>query len=122
MLERYSRSYRLGKTYIDPIEVTFEEQSVLELPRISTEQYQLLSEWYENEGSTDTEPVFKMGGIHFEVFEGSDLPSDTLKVPVEVIPNDLKVPGQGRFLVLTPSAYDLMSKMMDPNINSEKPF
>lgn len=121
MLERYSRSYRLGKTFIDPIEVEFEKDTVIELPRISTEQYKVISEWYKNEGSTGTEPVFKMGGRHFEVYEGEDLPTDTLKVPIEVIPRDMTVPGEGRFLVLTPSAYELMSKIMDPDINSDMP-
>lgn len=121
MLERYSRSYRLGRTYIDPIEVNFEETTVIELPRISTEQYKVISNWYENEGSSDTEPVFKMGGKHFEVYEGEDLPEDTLKVPLDVIPNDMAVPGEGRFLVLTPSAYELMAKVMDPDINSDMP-
>lgn len=121
MLERYSRSYRLGKTYIDPIDVGFDED-VIEFPRISTEQYRVLSDWYENEGSEDTEPVFRMGGKHFEVYQGEDLPSDTLKVPVEVIPDDMKVPGEGRFLVLTPSAYELMVNVMDPEINSDIPI
>lgn len=120
MLERYSRSYKIGKTFIDPIDPS-EQRDIIELPRISSEQYEFISEWYENKGTSATEPVFKMGGKHFEVYEGSDLPEGTLKVPESVIPNDIDVPGSGRFLVLTPSAYELMSEIMDPNINSDLP-
>lgn len=109
MLEPFSHSYKIGRAYMDPIDMASEEQ----VPRLSDNQYQFISDWYGEQGSTLT-PILRVGPAHFPVVGDSSLPRDTLKIPPLVIPINRDVPGTHEYLVLKPSAGSIMVDVMDP--------
>jgi hypothetical protein len=92
MFEQFSSGYYLGELYVSPRET--------EAAAIRQSDHERVNEqlFGDESGITrlDNPLVMKLGTRHFPVVGEEDLPSGTLAVPVDSVPEDMKFEVPGR--------------------------
>jgi hypothetical protein len=100
MFEQFSSGYYLGELYVQPRDT--------EAAAIRRADHERVNEqlFGDESGITrlDTPLVMKLGTRHFPVVGEEDLPSGTLAVPMETVPEDMKFEVPGRNEVFLASA------------------
>lgn len=98
MFEQFTSEYYLGELYVQPRD---EPRAAIR----QADQERVNEQLYEAETARlDAPLVMKIGTKHIPVTGDEDLPSGTLAVPRESVPEDLKfrVPGRQEVLLATP--------------------
>ena len=106
MFEQFTTEYYLGELYVQP-----RASGRAAINR--EDQARVNEQLYESETARlDAPLVMKVGTRHFPVVGDEELPSGTLALPRESVPDDLKfrVPGRQEVLLATPDrAGELLS-------------
>ncbi|MEZ3142326.1 DUF5802 family protein [Halobaculum sp. MBLA0143] len=92
MFEQFSAGYYLGELYVQPRETDRAAIKRADHERVNEQLFG------DESGLTrlDTPLVMKLGTRHFPVIGDEDLPSGTLTVPTESVPEDMKFEVPGR--------------------------
>ncbi|WP_435126087.1 DUF5802 family protein [Halobaculum sp. D14] len=104
MFERFSTGYYLGRLYVQPRDTDSAAIKRADHERVN-EQLYATGEGVER---LDSPLVMKLGTKHFPVVGDDDVPTGTLTVPRETVPEDLayELPGRREVFLANPDRAD----------------